>query len=92
LPEDRKKTIGNRLQCQECGTKYYDLNRPAPVCPKCQTPYMPSERPKFKVQKPVEIEIEAPEEPEAPSEDLDILSFDSLEEDYQEFNSETSPE
>ena len=31
-----KARLGNRYTCYECGTKFYDLNRPAPICPECQ--------------------------------------------------------
>ena len=30
-----KSHLGNRFQCYECGAKFYDLNRPEPVCPTC---------------------------------------------------------
>ena len=26
---------GNRYTCYQCGTKFYDLNRPAAICPEC---------------------------------------------------------
>lgn len=30
-----KSKLGQRYICHECGTKYYDLNRPEPRCPEC---------------------------------------------------------
>jgi len=30
-----KSNLGNRFSCFECGTKFYDLNRPAALCPEC---------------------------------------------------------
>ncbi len=30
-----KARLGNRYTCYECGTKFYDLNRPTPTCPEC---------------------------------------------------------
>ena len=30
-----KARLGTRYTCYECGTKFYDLNRPAPTCPEC---------------------------------------------------------
>ena len=30
-----KSKLGNRHTCFECGQKFYDLNRPDPLCPKC---------------------------------------------------------
>ena len=30
-----KAQLGDRYTCYECGTKFYDLNRPAALCPEC---------------------------------------------------------
>lgn len=30
-----KSKLGKRYQCFQCGLKFYDLNRPEPLCPKC---------------------------------------------------------
>ncbi len=30
-----KSKLGTRYSCFECGLKFYDLNRPDPLCPKC---------------------------------------------------------
>lgn len=30
-----KSKLGTRFTCFECGLKFYDLNRPEPLCPKC---------------------------------------------------------
>lgn len=30
-----KSKLGKRYQCFQCGMKFYDLNRPEPLCPKC---------------------------------------------------------
>ena len=32
-----KLKLGARWQCFSCGAKFYDLNRPDPLCPKCGT-------------------------------------------------------
>ena len=31
-----KEKLGKRYSCFECGVKFYDLNRPAAVCPDCE--------------------------------------------------------
>jgi hypothetical protein len=41
---DRSQRLGGRHQCYACGAKFYDLNKPEPVCPKCQANQL--ERPK----------------------------------------------
>ena len=30
-----KSKLGKRYQCFQCDLKFYDLNRPEPLCPKC---------------------------------------------------------
>jgi hypothetical protein len=30
-----KAKLGQRYTCFSCGTKFYDLNRPIPICPEC---------------------------------------------------------
>ena len=30
-----KAKLGTRYVCFQCGTKFYDLARPAPLCPEC---------------------------------------------------------
>jgi uncharacterized protein (TIGR02300 family) len=30
-----KPELGNKHQCQQCGTKFFDLNKNPIVCPKC---------------------------------------------------------
>ncbi len=32
-----KPELGNKHQCQNCGTKFFDLNKNPAVCPKCGT-------------------------------------------------------
>ena len=32
-----KPELGNKHQCQHCGTKFFDLNRDPATCPKCGT-------------------------------------------------------
>lgn len=34
----RQRNLGNRRVCSSCGTKYYDLERPEPSCPRCGAP------------------------------------------------------
>jgi hypothetical protein len=43
LVEPRSK-LGNKWECFSCGAKFYDLNKPEPLCPKCEANQL--ERPK----------------------------------------------
>ncbi|KAB2960107.1 MAG: TIGR02300 family protein [Thermoanaerobaculia bacterium] len=27
--------LGNKYECFSCGVRFYDLGKPAPICPKC---------------------------------------------------------
>jgi hypothetical protein len=36
------KDLGKKLSCQSCDAKFYDLMRTKPVCPKCDTAYVPA--------------------------------------------------
>lgn len=29
------KDLGTKYSCFKCGTKFYDMRKPAPLCPKC---------------------------------------------------------
>jgi len=33
--DDRKTKLGNKYVCFSCKAKFYDLNKPEPLCPKC---------------------------------------------------------
>ena len=35
------KDLGTKLTCQSCDAKFYDLKKKTPVCPKCDTEYVP---------------------------------------------------
>jgi uncharacterized protein (TIGR02300 family) len=65
--------LGNKYECYNCGTRFYDLGKSEPVCPKCganqkdsgrgdSSAATPAARRKRKVEapKPVEIEDEVP--------------------------------
>ena len=38
-------SLGTKHRCDECGIKYYDLNRDEVSCPRCGTPPGPPEKP-----------------------------------------------
>jgi uncharacterized protein (TIGR02300 family) len=80
-----KSKLGRRYVCHECGTKYYDLNRPSAKCPECEAD--PDEAPARdiasilaknsmghtarRVKEPVEQE--EPKEAESTDEDIDDI-------------------
>ncbi len=68
------KDLGAKHTCYQCGTRFYDLKKPAPICPKCgadqrQSPAQKSppaaERRRAAPKPPVEPAIDlAPEDVE----------------------------
>jgi hypothetical protein len=76
--------LGTKFDCYNCGTKFYDLGKPEPICPKCsanQKDAVSSEsaatstasrrRRKADIPKPIDIEEDdAPVEPEIAEDEL----------------------
>jgi len=65
--------LGTKYECYNCGTKFYDLGKSDPLCPKCgadqrdsgqsesaSTGQATRRRRKAEVSKPIEIEDEEP--------------------------------
>jgi uncharacterized protein (TIGR02300 family) len=65
--------LGNKYECYNCGTRFYDLGKSEPLCPKCganqkdsnrgeSSSATPAARRKRKVDtpKPVEVEDDVP--------------------------------
>jgi uncharacterized protein (TIGR02300 family) len=65
--------LGTKHDCYNCGTKFYDLGKPAAICPKCGADQKDSaqaesptasqasrRRRKAEVSKPVEVDEEEP--------------------------------
>ena len=81
------KDLGSKHTCFKCGTKFYDMKKPVPVCPKCgadqrESPALkspPSEkrsRAAAKVVEPEVDEAEAAEELDEELEDEDAVEAD----------------
>jgi uncharacterized protein (TIGR02300 family) len=82
------KDLGNKFNCYKCGTKFYDLRKPEPICPKCgadqrQSPAnKPASSRKSKEKEPV-VAVSA-EEPEAVAEDEDTVEDVEVEDEDEE--------
>ena len=83
------KDLGNKFVCFKCTTKFYDMKKPDPLCPKCgadqrESPALkaPSEGRRGRLSSiPKVIEPIEPEEPAAvESEDEELAEFDEDEE------------
>ena len=72
------KDLGTKYACFKCGTKFYDLKKPEPLCPKCgadqrespalKTPPPPERRPRARPVEPRPAEIEVDSELEEDAE------------------------
>lgn len=62
-----KPELGGKRQCQNCGTKFFDMNRDPIVCPKCATVFQaaPLARSAAARPAPVDDEVEAEADPAA---------------------------
>ena len=76
------RDLGTKYVCFKCGTKFYDLKKPVPACPKCGADQReaPVAKPMSAraakaaaaaAKEPEEVEVPATEEAEAEDEDED---------------------
>jgi uncharacterized protein (TIGR02300 family) len=67
-----KPELGGKRQCQNCGAKFFDLNRDPIVCPKCGTVFQGATA--VRAQRAEEKEEET-DEPAAPA-DAELVSLE----------------
>ena len=70
------KDLGSKYICFKCSTRFYDLRKPIPVCPKCgvdqrEAPVVKAPSRKSAAAKAAELEKEAPEVDEEAKEEED---------------------
>ena len=91
------RDLGTKHVCYKCSTKFYDLKKPEPICPKCGADQResPANRPpeprkgRLSAPKVIAPEVEEPETPAAEEEEADVESFE--EEGEEEFTEEEEP-
>lgn len=85
-----KDKRGTKRQCEECGMKYYDLDRDPILCPGCQEPYVepPEPTPRRGKAAPVEpkkqdeaTSNEVETDPAAAEAGVETVSFEEAESD-----------
>lgn len=67
------KDLGTRYTCWNCDTKFYDLKRPAPICPKCNADQRdkPAPKPPQVLRRPEEVGVVADYEAEEIEDELE---------------------
>jgi uncharacterized protein (TIGR02300 family) len=82
------KNLGTKYLCYKCSTKFYDMKKPDPICPKCGADQResPANRPASEGRRsrvaavPKVIEPVEPEAPEAVEEEEELEAFEEEEE------------
>jgi|CXWL01.1.fsa_nt_gi uncharacterized protein (TIGR02300 family) len=76
--------LGTKYECSNCGTKFYDLGKPEPICPKCGALYVAGEdsssaasKAAKKRRKPEPV-VRAVVEDEAPAEEIEFTPDDDV--------------
>jgi hypothetical protein len=72
----RKVKLGQRWVCYACEAKFYDLNRPEPLCPKCKADQR--ESPVFAKPKRVRAKKAEPKAPPTPAPAVEPIVEDTL--------------
>lgn len=84
--------LGTKFDCYNCGTKFYDLGKPEPLCPKCSanqndvergdsagTSQSARRRRKADVAKAIEVDEEVPIDDLPPDEEIGEVLDDEIE-------------
>ena len=71
------KDLGTKHACFKCGTKFYDMKKPEPICPKCGADQRqgPASKPSPAAERrsrPAKPVAAAPVEPEAEEAEADV--------------------
>lgn len=72
------KDLGTKHTCFQCGTRFYDLKKPAPVCPKCGADQRQS--PALKPQSAAERKRAPPKPPPPVQPEVVVAAEDAEEE------------
>ena len=65
------RDLGTKYTCFKCGTKFYDLKRPVPVCPKCGTDQREAPTPKAASSRRAAAPPPRPVDEEVPAEEAE---------------------
>ena len=72
-----KPELGGKRQCQNCGVKFFDLNRDPILCPKCGATFVPPMTTSRAAPRPAPAADEEQEAPEASAELVSLEDADA---------------
>ena len=77
------RDLGSKYICFKCGTKFYDLKKPVPSCPKCGADQReaPVAKPQTARQQRAEAKAKEAEEAEVPAVETEDEEAEEAEED-----------
>jgi predicted nucleic acid-binding Zn-ribbon protein len=75
------KDLGTKHVCYKCGTRFYDLRKPEPICPKCGADQRQSPAVKAPAEKRTRAPAKPPPAPEPEAEAADAEADDDVESD-----------
>lgn len=83
------KDLGTKFTCFKCSTKFYDMKKPDPICPKCGADQResPASRPPQESRRGRLAAVPKPVEPIEPVEEPGLLGEED--EDEESFDEET---
>jgi len=80
-----KPEWGKKRTCQNCGAKYYDMQKDPPICPKCETVFQQESNPRGRRNRTAPVAPKAIAKAAAAVEndgiDLEDIEDDALEDD-----------
>ena len=78
------RDLGTKYTCFKCGTKFYDLKKPAPTCPKCGTDQREAPVPKVVTARQARAAAAAREESEVAAEEEELEAEEEDEDEAEE--------
>lgn len=84
------KDLGNKFTCFKCSTKFYDMKKPDPICPKCGADQResPALKPASETRRSRLSAVPKIVEPVAPEEPSDLLAGGDDEDEVESFDEE----
>jgi uncharacterized protein (TIGR02300 family) len=88
------KDLGTKFTCFKCSTKFYDMKKPDPICPKCGADQRdsPANRPPQESRRGRLTAVPKAVEPVEPVEESDLLGEEDEETEFEDEEGEIVPD